>query len=82
MQPETIKNILYLNGFGLSLRYKHMSSDPTTDEAKVAIARTKQILQEFAGNTTVSDFVKEAEEVHTKIIKSGGAQGSSESQSD
>jgi len=71
MQAETIKNILYLNGFGISLRYKHMSSDPTTDEAKVAIERTKQVMQEFARNDSVSDFIKEAEEVHAKIIKSG-----------
>ena len=71
-RADTIKNVLYLNGFGISLRYKHMSSDPTTDEAKVAIARTKQIMQEFASNKSVSDFMMEAEEVHAKIIKSSG----------
>jgi len=41
LQPETIKNILYLNGFSVSLRYKHMSTDPSAEEAKVTIVRTK-----------------------------------------
>jgi len=69
LQDEIIKNILYLNGFGIGLRYKHIKSDPTIDEAKVAIARTKQIIQEFGKNPSISSFMKEAEEVHAKILK-------------
>ena len=69
LKPETIKYILYLNGFGISLRYKHMKSDPTTDEASIAISRTKQIVQEFHTYQSISDFIKEAEEVHLKILK-------------
>ena len=69
LQPETIKNILYLNGFSVSLRYKHMSTDPSAEEAKVAIVRTKQIMQEFSNHPGISQYIKEAKEVHTKILK-------------
>ena len=69
LQDETIKNILYLKGFGIGLRYKHMKSDPTIDEANVAITRTKQIMQEFSKNPSISTFMKEAQEVHAKILK-------------
>ena len=74
LQPETIKNILYLNGFSISLRYKHMSSDPSIDEARVTITRTKQILQEFGSFQSISFFMKEAEEVHLKILKASHIQ--------
>ena len=46
-----------------------MKSDPTIDEAKTVIARTKQIIQEFMSFQSVSQFIKEAEEVHAKIVK-------------
>jgi hypothetical protein len=46
-----------------------MKSDPTIDEAKVAITRAKQIMQEFGNFQSVSSFIKEAEEVHLKILK-------------
>lgn len=69
LQPETIKSILYLNGFTISLRYKHMSSDPTVDEAKLAIVRTKQIMQEISANPSISKFVDEARAVHSKFLK-------------
>ena len=70
LPEETIKYILYLNGFGTGLRYKHMKSDPTVEEAKTVIVRTKIILQEFRCFQSVSQFMAEAEEVHTKILKS------------
>ena len=69
-EPETIKNILYLNGFGVSLRYKHISSDPTIEEAKIVITRAKHIMQAFRDNINTSNFMKEAQEVHTKILQS------------
>jgi len=75
LQPETIKNILYINGFSISLRYKHMTSDPSVDEAKVAIVRTKQIIEEFGKHPIISSFMKEAEEIHTKIIRTSIIQG-------
>ena len=39
------------------------------EEAKVAIVRAKQIMLEFSNHPKTSSFVKEAEEVHTKIVK-------------
>lgn len=69
LTPETITYILYLNRFGVGLRYKNMSSDPSIDEANVAIARTKQIIQEFGSHSDVSSYMKEAEEVHSKVLK-------------
>jgi len=70
LQPETIKNILYLNGFGVSLRYKHMSTDPSTEEAKTTISRAKHVIQELGKHPGASQYMKEAEEVHSKILKS------------
>ena len=69
LQEETIKYILYLNGFGTGLRYKHMKTDPTVEEAKTVIARTKLILQEFSSFHSILQFIAEAEEVHTKIVR-------------
>lgn len=74
LQAETIKNILYLNGFNISLRYKHMSSDPTVDEARVAIARTKQVIKDFGNYPPISKYIKEAEEAHFKILKANDIQ--------
>ena len=73
MQPETLKNIMYLNNFGVKLRYKNMPTDPTKEDSKVAISRTKQIIQEFSNNTNTSSFIKEAGEVHSKILKASTA---------
>ena len=69
MSKETIKNIIYLDDFDVKLRYKNMPSDPTKEEANIAIMRTKQIMQEFSKNPNSSSFMKEAEDVHFKILK-------------
>ena len=69
LPKEVSDSILYLNRFESKLRYKNMSADPTKEDAKVAIARTKQIMREFSSNPTISNFMKEAEEVHAKILK-------------
>ena len=66
---DTTDYINYLNRFGSGLRYKNMSTDPTADDAKVAISRTKHIMQEFRNHPAVTVYVNEAEEVHTKILK-------------
>ena len=71
LPDEIIKHILYIDRFGVALRYKNMSSDPTVEEAKVAITRANAILQEFKANNVVSGFVREAEEVHIKILRAG-----------
>ncbi|MDR2571807.1 MAG: HEPN domain-containing protein [Oscillospiraceae bacterium] len=70
LTPETKKYIMYLNDFKGNLRYKNMTSDPTPEEARIAIARTKYILQEFSNNNVVIGFINEAKEVHAKLLKS------------
>lgn len=69
MLPETEKNIMYMDDYGAGLRYRNMSSDPTVDDARVAITRTKQIMHEFGNHPKTIDFMKEAEEVHSKMLK-------------
>jgi len=69
VSEETIKNVIYLDDFDVKLRYKNMPSDPTKEEAKAAIMRAKQIMLEFSKNPNSSSFMKEAEEVHLKILK-------------
>ena len=69
LPPDITKNILYIDRFGVSLRYKTMTSDPSREEAKTAISRTKEIIEELGRNPVVSSFLKEAEEVHAKILK-------------
>jgi len=69
LTPDTVKYIHFLNRYGTGLRYKHMVSDPTVDDAKLAIYRTKHILLEFSNLTTVKEYIQEAEEVHKKILE-------------
>ena len=66
---ESEKYVMYLNDFETKLRYKNLSSDPSPEDAKIAISRTKQIMQEFNKNPKVSLFMDEAREVHEKIIR-------------
>ena len=79
LSSDTTKYIQYLNRFGVGLRYKNMSTDPTVDDARTAIARTKQIMQEFRNQPSVSGFMREAEEVHLKILKASYEKYSQES---
>ena len=69
LSAEAKKNIVYLDDFGIGLRYKNMSDDPSLGDTKVAIARTKSIIDEFRRHPTASTFINEAEEVHKKILK-------------
>ena len=69
MPEEITKYILYLDRFEIALRYKNMSSDPTAEEAHTAINRTKEIMLEFGKNPKVLSYMKEAKEVHAKILK-------------
>jgi hypothetical protein len=41
-----------------------MKTDPSTEDAKVAISRTKQIMDAFVEITDISGYVAEAREVH------------------
>ena len=61
--------IMYLNRYGVNLRYKSMTNDPSPEDARLAINRTKHIMQEFNANPKISQFMDEAREVHTKILK-------------
>lgn len=69
ISPDITKYIHYLNRFGIGLRYKNMSNDPTVDDARTAISRTKEIMQEFRKHPDILNFMKEAEEVHSKILR-------------
>ena len=62
--------VMYLSDFSSSLRYKSMSSDPSPEEARVAIARTKYLLQELRNYDMASAYINEASEVHLKLLKS------------
>jgi len=62
--------VMYLNRYGVNLRYKSMTNDPTPEDAQLAISRTKHIMQEFNTNPDISQYMNEAREVHTKILKS------------
>ena len=70
LTPESKKYVLYLDEYRSNLRYKHMATDPTPEDARIAIARVKHIMNEFNNSTVVSKFISEAKEVHTKILKS------------
>jgi len=74
LPAEARKNVVFLDDFGIGLRYKNMSDDPSPEEAKVAIMRTKQIMQEFRNHPTILNFIKEAEGVHLKILKASDTQ--------
>ena len=66
---ESEKYIMYLNDFETKLRYKNLSSDPSPEDAKIAISRIKQIMKEFNKNPKVSTFMDEVREVYEKIIR-------------
>jgi len=67
---EISEHILLLDQYRLSLRYRNMSSDPSPEDAKIVISRTKQIMQAFNENPKASQFMYEAKEVHIKMLES------------
>jgi len=69
ISEENDKNIIYIERFGVRLRYKNMPNDPSTEDAKTAISRTKQIMREFNSISKISQFMDEAREVHEKVLK-------------
>ena len=66
---ECNEYILYLDTYGNKLRYRNMTTDPSPEDARLAITRTKQIILEFNTNPKISQFMDEAREVHTKVLK-------------
>jgi len=79
LSEEAEEQITYMGGFTTRLRYRNMADDPTPEEVKIAISRTKQIMQEFNSHPKVSQFMDEAREVHTKILKANSAKYSDSS---
>jgi len=73
LSHDATENIIVLNRFTLRLRYKNQPNDGAPEDAKLAISRTKQIIQEFSANPKVSQFVEEAREVHSKFLKANYA---------
>ena len=69
LSDQIEEHIMYLNDFESKLRYRNMTDDPSPEDAKIVISRTKQIMQEFNGNRRVSQFMDEAREVHAKMLK-------------
>ena len=69
LSETTKENVMYLNRYGANIRYKSMTNDPSPEDAKLAISRTNFIMQEFNANPQISQFMDEAREVHTKILK-------------
>lgn len=62
--------VMYLSDFSSALRYKSMSNDPSPEEARVAIARTRYLLQELRNCVLVGTYIAEASEVHSKLLRS------------
>jgi len=69
LSENTEEYIMYLSGFSTRLRYKNMAADPTPEDAKLAIARTEFVMQEFNNNPKISKYMDEAREVFTKILR-------------
>ena len=69
LSDECKANVLNLNIYKSGLRYKNMSNDPSFEDAKLAVSRTKYIMQEFNTDPKTSQYMDEAREVHTKILK-------------
>jgi len=65
---EMSQHILYFNAFKNKLRYRNMANDPSPEDAKLAISRTKQIMQGFNSNPKIKKFMDEARDVYMKIL--------------
>jgi len=70
LSDECKSIILNLNIYKSGLRYKNMSNDPSQEDAQLAISRTKHIMKEFNSIPSISQFMDEAQEVYTKILRS------------
>jgi len=70
LTDNTNESILYLDEFKSRLRYRHMPNDPTREDAKLSIEKIKSIIDEFERAPDISGYIKEAKELHTKILNS------------
>jgi hypothetical protein len=69
ISEESELYVMYLNDFETKLRYKNMSNDPSPEDARIAISRTKKIMQDFNDSPKIAQFMNEAKEVHLKMIR-------------
>jgi len=69
LTEATVESINYLKKHSTRLRYRRMLSDPTPEDARVAIARTRGVLDEFSVAPAISRFMDEAKEVHVKMLR-------------
>jgi HEPN domain-containing protein len=70
LPDNTNKAILYLDEYKGRLRYRRMSTDPTPEDARIAISKAKEILDEFGRIPDIASYVNEAKELHANILKS------------
>ena len=68
LSDECKTNVLNISIYKSGLRYKNMSNDPSLEDARLVIKRTKQIISEFNGLPKISSFMDEAREVHVKMV--------------
>ena len=70
LSEDIIDHIVYLDAFEGKLRYRNMTTDPTAEDAKLTISRTKTIIDAFEKIPDISGYIKEAKEIRAKILKS------------
>ena len=63
-------SVLFLSRYKSGLRYKSMKDDPAPEDARLAISHARSVMDEFKSNNIVSQFMNEAHEMFTKVLKS------------
>jgi len=69
LTETTVESVNFLKKYAVGLRYRRMLSDPTPEDARFAIARVKNVMNEFNETSAVSQFMDEAKEVHAKLLR-------------
>jgi len=70
LKKDVLESIHNLALYDQRLRYKNLRTDPTAQNALEAIADAKLILTAFSDNDKCSLLINEAQEVHTKMLRS------------
>jgi len=69
LSEQTVSHINDLSRYDQRLRYKNLKSDPTVEEAKLAIKNANEVMSEIGENQKCSAFMNEAKEVFGKLLK-------------
>ncbi|MCL2628144.1 MAG: HEPN domain-containing protein [Oscillospiraceae bacterium] len=69
LSEDTVYNIRYLNEYTQALRYKSMKSDPTVEDAALALKRAREIVLEFSENKVCAWDMQVARDIHEKYLK-------------